>query len=115
PVMWRWEKWFFGSAIVLLTLTAGLSYWLRDLDGGPWWLRPALLTCAVLILIVAVLWAAMRLRWRRRVKAADFEACLNCGSVLKGLQARQCCPQCGEPYDLYEVKLEWHRAMSEWP
>jgi hypothetical protein len=113
--MWKWERWFFGAAGVLVALAAVSSGPLQSLDGEPRWVRPVIAASAILLLLLAVLWAALRLRWRRKVKALNFEACLNCGNPLNGLQDKRDCPQCGEPYDLYTVKLEWQWGLREWP
>jgi len=67
--------------------------------------------------VVAVLaWTGLRINYiRRKVKAADGLACLECLYCLRGLEPCGKCPECGTPYDIKVVVPTWTRVLRNAP
>ena len=58
---------------------------------------------AISFLLVA-LWDR---RLTRRLKAAEYKLCPECGSHLTGLSGETACPECGVPCDIEQVVNAW--------
>lgn len=112
-IMHREDRWlvyaFFSMFIVASviyrsrTLRDALPSWVTYVHAGIW----------VALLLLAVPMAIRHRRWRKKARQFNNELCPNCGYALKGLPTRHVCPECGELYDLYKVKLDWHRATKK--
>ncbi len=46
-------------------------------------------------------------RMRRRLEAADYMLCPECGYQLTGLSGETACPECGVPCDIEQVVKAW--------
>lgn len=68
---------------------------------------------AGLALVYAILgFARYRARWRKRASKYQDLLCLNCGYCLKGLGEVGRCPECGQCFDVTEVKATWRDLDS---
>lgn len=47
----------------------------------------------------------------KRLRSFEFEMCLNCGYLLKGLPSKHKCPECGDDYAIEKVRSAWKQAL----
>lgn len=62
-----------------------------------------------------MLWALPALRerrFKRGLRALDYNLCLNCGYDLRGLPDLYQCPECGVEYDREKVRSTWQRRFD---
>jgi len=51
----------------------------------------------------------------RQASEADYCLCLHCGYSLKGLPDDHRCPECGNPYNIADVKQQWTAYLAAHP
>ncbi len=64
---------------------------------------------------ITIVLKVQKRRWRRKILTLNYEACLRCAYPLRGLPPKHVCPECGEPYDIQDVRRSWVRAFKEQP
>ena len=80
----------------------------------PYWWRIRRLEIVLAALGCVVLAAVIHaIRFRRRLQAIGYAACLNCGYELSGLPATHVCPECGRPFHINTVRATW-RYYTRW-
>ncbi len=112
PLDWRNILATIAIACACPALGARFYYGRANSEEWPESIHDCLLVAGTLSVIVIVAYIPHRLAWRRKALAADFELCTECGHILKGLPIKDKCPECGKPYDLYQVKLIWHSSTK---
>jgi predicted RNA-binding Zn-ribbon protein involved in translation (DUF1610 family) len=50
-------------------------------------------------------------RLRKRLHAADWRLCTQCGQSLEGLAASGTCPECGRAYTVEQLRADWSRLF----
>ncbi len=80
----------------------------------PYWWRIRRLEIVLAALGCVVLAAVIHaIRFRRRLRAIEYAACLNCGYELSGLPSPHVCPECGRPFHIHTVRATW-RYYTRW-
>ena len=74
-------------------------------------LQEWVMSCCVIAgaLVAGVTPVLLKRRFRRKLNASGYALCLRCGYRLDGLPAKHKCPECGEEFDVANVKTEWER------
>lgn len=79
------------------------------------WIPGTILTAYFCLLLIAALGAeavlTVRLqRLRQHVRANDYKVCPSCACSLRGLRARQPCPECGNLFNAADLAALWQTA-----
>ncbi len=77
-----------------------------------------MVVCMTLLVGLLFSWGPLSartvLKFEADVKHNNFERCLSCGYVLRGLPRIHHCPECGAEYIIEFVCGEWKRAFKSW-
>ncbi len=93
-------------ALLVYLGLVGLSMFLPTLRFGPPFLVFLPMFC-----LMAIFFLQQR-RFRRRVQAADYLLCPDCGYALAGHEGIVHCPECGTALDIEAVRRQWRGCFG---
>ena len=107
----RWRRSWILFTVYHVLFIGGLIV-PKVVQGRAGWLDYSLIALAV---VVVASYPFMRYRFRRRARvlaACDWRQCRWCRFDLRGLADTGRCPECGEEYDIEEVRKWWKDMMA---
>ncbi|MBY0313359.1 MAG: hypothetical protein K2W85_14925 [Phycisphaerales bacterium] len=97
-----WFAPLLAAGIVLLILHRTFPLW------------PYLAALAAVVPLAGSAWWQYRTRQRlNTLVPMDWSACLYCFQDLRGIGMRGTCPECGQPFDLYQTRAKWRDTVSD--
>ena len=111
----RLARYVLGAAVSFLAVVTGaciVQFALLISGRSPIaWLSSAVpIMAAVLsgcIALIVVIPRIVKSRFRKHIEARDYELCLECGYLLRGLGSAYTCPECGSSFSLEDVRQRW--------
>ncbi len=59
------------------------------------------------LILLVMLTKRIKKRLESKVRAFDYKLCLQCGFPLVGLPGQHTCPECGQAYEVDQLRREW--------